>query len=86
MSNKSSRRLLRTLWLFLGVLQVFTVICALERPAQAYVDPGSGYVLLQVIGSMCAGALFYFRQRWRRLFGLGVSEAVSGNPSSETEE
>jgi hypothetical protein len=85
MSNKSSRRLLRTLWLFLGVLQVVTVICAFERPAQAYVDPGSGYVLLQVIGSMCAGALFYFRQRWRRFFGLVASDAADGSASPSEE-
>jgi hypothetical protein len=85
MSSKSSRALLRTLWLFLAVLQLVTVICAFERPAQAYVDPGSGYVFLQVVGSMCAGALFFFRQRWRRLFGLAGSDAADRSPSSAKE-
>jgi len=45
---------------------------AFERPAQAYVDPGSGFVFLQVAGSMCAGAVFYLRHRVKRL-GCGES-------------
>jgi len=39
----------------------------LSGPAQAYVDPGSGFVFLQVAGSMCAGAIYYLRHRVKRL-------------------
>jgi hypothetical protein len=30
--------------------------------AQAYIDPGTGSMLLQVIGAGIAGAIFYFRE------------------------
>lgn len=52
----------------LGVLQIIALLIAFERPAQAYVDPGSGFVFLQVAGSMVAGAMFYLRHRVKRLF------------------
>jgi hypothetical protein len=42
-------------------------LVAFERPAQAYVDPGSGFVFLQVAGSMCAGAIYYLRHRVKRI-------------------
>jgi len=32
------------------------------RDAYAYVDPGTGAMILQIIGAIVAGALFYFRQ------------------------
>ena len=63
-----SPRVLRS-WVFLlGVLQIAALLVAFERPAQAYVDPGSGFVFLQVAGSMCAGAIYYLRHRVKRLF------------------
>jgi hypothetical protein len=63
-----SPRVLRSgLWL-LTVLQIAALMIAFERPARAYVDPGSGFVFLQVAGSMCAGAIFYLRHRVKRLF------------------
>ena len=63
-----SPRVLRSWLLLLSVLQIAAVMVAFERPAQAYVDPGSGFVFLQVAGSMCAGAIFYLRHRVKRLF------------------
>jgi len=75
----SPRTLLRKACLILGVLQIVAVLCALEQPAHAYVDPGSGYVLLQVIGSMFAGALFYLRHRLRRIFGVAGSSAAEND-------
>jgi hypothetical protein len=35
---------------------------AAAAPAQAYIDPGTGSMLLQVIGAVIAGAIFYFRE------------------------
>jgi len=37
--------------------------------AQAYVDPGSGFVFLQVAGSMFAGTIYYMRHRLKRING-----------------
>ena len=64
-----SPRVLRSWLLLLSALQIAALMAAFERPAQAYVDPGSGFVFLQVAGSMCAGAIFYLRHRIKRLFG-----------------
>jgi hypothetical protein len=50
-----------TLALFLA-LGVF-----LERPAYAYVDPGSSLLVFQSISAMITGALFYFRRRLKAL-------------------
>ncbi|HEU5233778.1 MAG TPA: hypothetical protein VFU50_13020 [Terriglobales bacterium] len=79
----SARPLFRIVWLALSVLQIATVVCAFERPAHAYVDPGSGYMLLQVIGSMFAGAVFYLRHRLRRLFAFGAHSSSEADSSTE---
>ena len=65
-----SPRVLRSLFFLLGALQIAALLVAFERPARAYVDPGSGFVFLQVAGSMFAGALYYMRHRLKRLFGM----------------
>lgn len=39
-----------------------TLAFGLAGPAQAYIDPGTGSMLLQVIGAGIAGAIFYFRE------------------------
>jgi hypothetical protein len=60
-----------------GILVVICLLSALEQPAHAYADPGSGLLLFQVGSSMVAGALFFLRTRIRKLFRLGR------NPSEE---
>ena len=64
----TSPRVVRSLVFLLGVVQIAALLIAFERPAQAYVDPGSGFVFLQVAGSMLAGAAYYLRHRVKRLF------------------
>jgi hypothetical protein len=52
-------------------LTLFCCLClmlATERRAMAYVDPGSGLLALQSIGSMLAAVGFFLRQRIKRLF------------------
>jgi hypothetical protein len=62
-----SPRVLRS-WIFLlAAFEIASFLLAVERPARAYVDPGSGFVFLQVVGSMCAGALYYLRHRLKRV-------------------
>lgn len=41
---------------------------ALERPAYAYVDPGSGLLVYQSLGAAFTGTLYYFRRRLKALF------------------
>jgi hypothetical protein len=62
-------RVLRSCSLLLGTLQLAALLVTFEHRAQAYVDPGSGFVLLQVAGSMFAGSIYYFRHRLKRLIG-----------------
>jgi hypothetical protein len=52
-------------------LTIFCCAClmlATERRAMAYVDPGSGLLALQSIGSMLAAAGFFMRRRIMGLF------------------
>lgn len=46
----------------------FCLMLATERRAMAYVDPGSGLLAVQSIGSMLAAAGFFMRRRIMRLF------------------
>jgi hypothetical protein len=74
-----SPRVLGSLIFLFGALQIAALLVAFERPAQAYVDPGSGFVFLQVAGSMFAGAVYYTRHRLKRIFNAmrGSSEISS---------
>ena len=45
-----------------------SLMLATERRAMAYVDPGSGLLAVQSIGSMLAAAGFFLRRRIMRLF------------------
>ena len=59
--------ILRFCCLLLTAIQITALLVASERPARAYVDPGSGFVFLQVAGSMAAGAAYYLRHRLKRV-------------------
>jgi len=53
-------------------------------PAQAYIDPGTGSMLLQVIGAGIAGAIFYFRELRLKILSLFSRRSVS--PAADGEE
>jgi hypothetical protein len=81
-----SPRVLRSLLCWLGALQVAALLVAFERPARAYVDPGSGFVFLQVAGSMFAGAAYYMRHRLKRILkAMRGSTEISSPPGTQTE-
>jgi hypothetical protein len=53
------------------LLTIFCLGClllAFQGTAQAYADPGSGLLALQIIGSTLAGIGFYFRQKIGKFF------------------
>jgi hypothetical protein len=52
----------------LTVFSCFCLMLATERRAMAYVDPGSGLLALQSLGSMLAAAAFFMRRRIMGLF------------------
>ncbi len=47
---------------------LFSFSLALERRAYAYVDPGSGLLMLQAAGTVLTGVLFTLRKRIKSLF------------------
>ena len=61
----------RYAWYTFGLFQVLVFLAAAVKPANAYVDPGSGLLFLQVGGSMLAGAMFVLRAKIRKLFRMG---------------
>jgi hypothetical protein len=52
----------------LTVCLVFALTCLFERPAYAYIDPGTGILACQAISAFFTGTLFYFRRRVRNFF------------------
>jgi hypothetical protein len=50
----------------LSVVQFVFVLGALERPAHAYVDPGSGLLFFQAMSASLAGAAFFLRKHLRK--------------------
>lgn len=59
---------LRILYSFLTVAMLFSLALASERRAYAYVDPGSGLLMLQAAGTVLTGVLFTLRRRIKSLF------------------
>jgi hypothetical protein len=81
-----SPRVLGFLSFLLGALQIAALLVAFERPARAYVDPGSGFVFLQVAGSMFAGAVYYMRHRLKRILNaMRRSTPISSPAGTQTE-
>jgi hypothetical protein len=55
-----------------------------SSPALAYIDPGTGSMLLQVIGAGVAGAIFYFRElRYKVLSMFSRRRAPTAEDSGE---
>jgi hypothetical protein len=52
----------------LTVLQWVFLVVALQRPAYGYVDPGSGMLVVQFVGSVLSGGVFFLRKRLKQFF------------------
>jgi hypothetical protein len=59
---------LRILYSVITVAMLFSFALALEPRAYAYVDPGSGLLMLQAAGTILTGVLFTLRRRIKSLF------------------
>jgi len=58
------------------------VLVASTADAHAYVDPGTGAMIMQIIGAIVAGALFYFRQL-RAMISAWFSRLTSRAPRGD---
>lgn len=50
------------------VAMIFSLSISFERRAYAYIDPGSGLLMLQAAGTVLTGVLFTLRRRIKSLF------------------
>lgn len=70
------------------VLSMFLVSSNLSHPAYAYLDPGSGSMLLQLLLGGFAGIAMVFKLYWERIrsmFRRGSSHSKAG-ASEESEK
>lgn len=54
----------------LSATAVFLAVMDLQRPAHAYLDPGTGSIILQMLLGGFAGALFVLKLYWARFAGF----------------
>ena len=57
---------------------VWCVLLMGERPAYAYIDPGSGLFLLQSIGAACLGVIYVVKRKVKALTGRKPKAEVNG--------
>jgi hypothetical protein len=66
---------------------LFCLSVSLERKAYAYVDPGSGLLILQGVGTLLTGVLFTLRRRIKALFTrskpVEINDSESGTTAAE---
>lgn len=62
------------------VAALVLIALLMARPAEAYIDPGSGSMLVQLVTGGVAGGLVLARLYWKRL-----KEKVTGRSSTTTE-
>jgi hypothetical protein len=65
--TESTVEMKRLMLLGVTALSLFGLMLATERRAMAYVDPGSGLLAIQSLGSMLAAAGFFLRRRIMRV-------------------
>ena len=87
-----SRFLLPSLPSLVCILFIFTFtlgfLAAFPPPAQAYLDPGSGSMLLQILLGGTAGLAVLLKLYWHRLllvFGVPAKENAEENAKEETQ-
>jgi hypothetical protein len=56
--------------------------CFLASTAHAYIDPGTGSMVVQVMGALVAGGIFYFRESLLRVKGLLLRRSKPADDSA----
>jgi hypothetical protein len=67
------------------IAAALVLLTAAATPAWAYVDPGTGAMLLQMMAAVFAGALFYFRSFWKRVATWFGGRPAEKNSAGETQ-
>lgn len=73
---------------FFVLLNVFLIVIGWVNSAWAYLDPGTGSMVLQLLLGGIAGAVVILKLYWRRFVGLfrGNIREEAGNSSSEDQK
>jgi hypothetical protein len=77
------KRFAKVLYAASVAIWVLSVVNIVAQPAYAYVDPGSGLLALQIIGSTLAGAMYLVRKRIREVFGFFVKKPKEATKTVE---
>jgi hypothetical protein len=67
---------------------IFLLFIFMINPAYAYIDPGSGSMLLQLLLGGVAGAAVVLKMYWRRfvsIFGVGRNKKNGSEPADSDE-
>ena len=70
----------RLLCSLLTVVLCLSAALACEPRAHAYVDPGSGLLVFQIVGTLFTATVLWFRRRIRNLFRAGSRQEPSSTP------
>ena len=68
-----------------AILKLILVLLVLSRPAMAYIDPGSGSMILQVILAGILGSLFAIKASWQKTTAFFRGLTGKRNLSSSNE-
>ena len=73
---------------FIGLfLAALILILTVPVDAQAYIDPGSGYIFLQVVLAAMIGGFFTFKRFWLELFQkLGLRKSGKDKEEGKQED
>jgi hypothetical protein len=73
---------------FFVLLNVFLIVAGFANSAWAYLDPGTGSMVLQLLLGGVAGAIVILKLYWRRFVGLfrGNTREEAENSSSEDQK
>jgi hypothetical protein len=73
----------RLMLVLLATSEVMLLLAACERNACAYVDPGSGMLIVQFLSSILGGSIFVLRRRLRQFF-FPIRSVFTDTHDSET--
>jgi hypothetical protein len=75
----------KILYSFVTAAMFLSLSLAFEHKAYAYVDPGSGLLMLQAAGTILTGVLFTLRRRIKSLFTRSKPEESTESTTPATE-
>ena len=70
----------------LSAFAVFLLLVVLVTPAQAYLDPGTGSMILQMVLGGVAGLAVLVKMQWQKIREMGAGFRKTKSDDSQTPE